>query len=409
MSTTQVREELSALKITRGRGGRKGGNFFWVVAILGVLGIAGYLTNSKRMNPPMTVKTESVRIMTMGQAKTVLTATGYLEARHQAAVGSKAAGRIESVKFEEGNKVAQGDVLAVLEHNDQSANLEWRKVGVARAKAELNEAQQQLKRREKDFKRANVIHNKNAGSQEALDLAEAEFHAQEARVDALTASVAAAEASVVEAEKYVENMIIRAPFGGTVIAREAEPGETIMPGGMGLASGRGSVVTLADLDDLEVDTDVKEDYLGKLEAGQPAEVVVDAVEEKRYKARLRMVIPMGDRARGVVKVKVSILNPDEKLFPELSATVHFLPKSAESIVGNTVKQTFIPKSAIVEDGENKFVWRLNVDRVERVDIKVKEEATDSLVVVEGDLTGEQVLVVDPDAELSPEKKVQVEQ
>ena len=120
-------------------------------------------------------------------------------------------------------------------------------------------------------------------------------------------------------------MFIYAPFDGTVVTKDAEKGESIMPGGMGASSGRGSVITLAKLDELEVDTDVKEDYLGQLHKGQPTQVVVDAVPDRRYKGRLREIIPMGDRTRGIVKVKVSILDPDERLFPELSATVHFLP------------------------------------------------------------------------------------
>ncbi|HVJ85008.1 MAG TPA: efflux RND transporter periplasmic adaptor subunit, partial [Caulifigura sp.] len=150
-----------------------------------------------------------------------------------------------------------------------------------------------------------------------------------AKRDTLDAAVALAEAKVQETEQFKENMIVRAPFDGTVISKDAEVGESILPGGMGEASGRGSVVTIADLERLEVDCDVKEDYIGRVLSGSPAEVAVDAVPNRRYSAKVRKVIPMGDRARATIKVKVAITDADERLFPNMSAKVYFLPEPGE--------------------------------------------------------------------------------
>jgi len=162
----------------------------------------------------------------------------------------------------------------------------------------------------------------------------------------MNADVALAEARLKEAEQLRENMFIRAPFDGTVISKDAEVGESILPGGMGEASGRGSAVTIADLENLEVDCDVKEDYINRVQSDQQAEVAVDAVPGKRYRGLVRKVIPMGDRARATIKVKVKIIDVDPKLFPDMSCTVYFLPESKESDLADDASRTFCPSDAI---------------------------------------------------------------
>jgi RND family efflux transporter MFP subunit len=332
--TASLRGELSSLKIDRSR--RRGPSWvaaaLWVLLVVGLLaGAAGgaYWAFRDRLFPLPAVKVESVRVMTLGQASTQLTATGYLESRWQAAVGAKVPGRIANIPVEEGSKVKAGDVLAELEHSDLDAMLASRKVAVTHAQAELEEARFNLEQAARDLARERDIFQRNAGTRATLEQAETAQKAAAAVERARSAAVDAAKAAVIEAEEAVRNMFIYAPFDGTVLTKDAEKGESIMPGGMGASSGRGSVITLAKLDELEVDTDVKEDYLAQLHKGQPAEVAVDAAPDRRYQGRLREIIPMGDRTRGIVKVKVAILSPDERLFPELSATVHFLPDAPE--------------------------------------------------------------------------------
>ncbi len=221
--------------------------------------------------------------------------------------------------------------------------------------------------------------------------------------------MAAAKSAVVEAEEAIRNMFVYAPFDGTVISKDAEQGESIMPGGMGASSGRGSVITLANLDQLEVDTDVKEDYLGQLHAGQPAQVAVDAVSDRRYKGRLREIIPMGDRTRGIVKVKVAVLDPDERLFPELSATVHFLPDQSDESQANQAleKGVFAPVAAIKGEGEDKYVWALDGAEVRRAQVKTQGEPHDGLLRVTGELSGGEQVVTDPPADLQPGDEVKI--
>lgn len=394
-----LRGELSSLKIDRSQRRKPSlvARLFGVLLLVGLLVLVGggaYWALQDRLFPLPVVKVETARIMTKGQVSAQLTATGYLESRWQAAVGAKVPGRIANIPVEEGDKVKAGDVLAELEHSDLDATLASRQVAVDLAEAEVAEAEYTLAQAERDMHRQRELYDRNAGTLEAVEQAETAYKVAQATLAARQAAVASAKSSVVEAEEAIKNMFIYAPFDGTVVTKDAEQGESIMPGGMGASSGRGSVITLAKLDELEVDTDVKEDYLSQLRKGQPAQVIVDAVPGHRYKARLREIIPMGDRTRGIVKVKVQILDPDERLFPELSATVLFLPDSAETSRPQD-KEVFIPVAAVQGSGEDKYVWLLSDDRVRKVAITIGGEPNEGLVPILEGLQGGERVIVDP--------------
>jgi RND family efflux transporter MFP subunit len=413
-NSKSLRDELAALRIDRSQRRRTSPVVMlaWLLVIVGLIGAAlgaGYWVLRDRLFPLPVVKVESVRVMTLGQAATQLTATGYLESRWQAAVGAKAPGRIQNIPVEEGTKVKAGDVLAELEHSDLDAMLASRKVAVQQAEAELVEAESNLAQAKRDVQRERMVYRQGAGTDVALERAETALSAATAIHQARTAAVAAAKSAVVEAEEAVRNMFVYAPFDGTVISKDAEQGESIMPGGMGASSGRGSVITLANLDELEVDTDVKEDYLGQLHVGQPAQVAVDAVPDRRYKGRLRAIIPMGDRTRGIVKVKVSVVDPDERLFPELSATVHFLPNQRDAADADAAQEkgVFAPVAAIQGTGEDQFVWVLKENQVSRAAVKPMGEPSDGLVRVTGDLVGGEQVVTSPPPNLAPGAEVKL--
>ena len=164
-----------------------------------------------------------------------------------------------------------------------------------------------------------------------------------------------------------------------------------MPGGMGEASGRGSVVTIADLEHLEVECDVKEDFISRVTAGQQSEVAVDAVPDRRYQGKVWKIIPMGDRARATVKVLVEILDADERLFPDMSSTVYFL--SAATEVQNENPRIFCPNDALHTKGEERFVWIVTSDdRLRKVIVEVGEEKEDRSEILQGLSGGEKVIV-----------------
>ncbi|MFN9717414.1 MAG: efflux RND transporter periplasmic adaptor subunit, partial [Planctomycetota bacterium] len=334
-------------------------------------------------------------------ADATVVATGYLKSRQQARIGARATGRIQELRVEEGSNVQTNDVIAVLEHNDLDAALAAAKASAARAKSELQEHEVEIQQAEREFARAEKSLALKTMTPAEYEQALYKRDAAIARRSSLEAAAQLDEAQLMEAEQLRENMFVRAPFNGTVISRDAELGESIMPGGLGEGSGRGSVVTIADLEHLEVDCDVKEDFISRISMAQLAEVGVDAVPDRRYKGRVRKIIPMGDRAKATVKVRVEILDDDGRLFPEMSSTVYFLPADQEQKTDESQTRVFCPTEAVITDADTRFVWVVDADnKVSRVTI-MTGEARDGRTLVKAGLTGGEKVLVMPPKDLNP--------
>jgi len=417
---SSLREELASLKIDRrnaepGRprkrpGGRRqvdGGSaglrilslLLWLVP-LSMLSAGGYFAYRQyqeiRSKPEVNVGV--VQSMTSGEAEKLLSAKGYLKSRFQAAIGAKVPGRLMALNADEGTRVKKGQLLAVLEHNDLDAQLESRKAMMLRAGADVEEAKADL-----EYKRSKAERNKRLSSRsvsvsaEETQLAISAVDMGVAHLGSLEASYKLQQSQVHEVEEALRNMSIFAPFDGTVVEKPAEIGEMITGGGMGsgLTIGRSSVLTIANLEQMDVETDVAENLLSRIALGQPAEVSVSAVPGRHYRGRLRQIIPISDRARGTVKVKVAIVDPDEKLFPELVATVHFLPDKSHQGPDVGKSHLFVPKSAMFEEGGHQNVWKVdakNVLRKTRVEVVV---SNDDLARVESGLTAGESVVLTP--------------
>lgn len=353
----------------------------------------GWLSVPEMMQSRPEVRLGTVTVETGRSAEALVVATGYLESRRQAKIGARGTGRIESVHVEEGSKVEAGEVLAVLEHADLDASLSAVTASLARAKAALGEQDIQIAQSQRDLDRAEKQWKSKTITDSEYDEKKFKHDGNVARRTSLAAEVALAEARVREAEQMKANMFIRAPFDGTVISKDAEVGESILPGGMGEASGRGSAVTVADLDHLEVECDVKEDYIGRVTAGQNAEVAVDAVPKFRYQGRVRKIIPMGDRARATIKVKVEIVNVDARLFPNMSATVYFLPEDVEAAAEQPTRRVFCDTEAIRADDASRFVWIADEkDRLRRQDVTTGSERDKRTEITAGLSGGERVVI-----------------
>lgn len=360
----------------------------------GVFPDAAKLLQSVRPKPEVRVAIVSVETGLSADATVV--ATGYIESRQQARIGARATGRIQDVKVEEGTKVAANDVLAILEHADLDASLAAAEAAAARCRSELQEQDVVILRSRRDLERAEKSFAAKTMTAAEFDAARFDADAAVARRASLEAALTLAEARVQEARQLRENMFVRAPFAGTVISKDAELGESIMPGGMGEASGRGSVVTIADLEHLEVDCDVKEDFISRVTTGQIAEISVDAVPDRRYQGTVRKVIPMGDRARATVKVRVAFLDADQKLFPEMSATVYFLPAGQTQPVEQTPPRIFCPNDALHSADGQTWVWIVNrEDCLQKTLVQIAERREDRTEIASGLSGGEKVVVSKP--------------
>jgi len=425
-----LRDELASLKIERKESARSARSTYsppkfrkrglglrllswllWLIP-LGIIGGAGFVAYRQydqiRTKPEVSVGL--VQKMTTGEAEKLLSAKGYLKALKQAMIGTKIAGRLEQLLVKEHDIVEADQLLAVIEHHDVDAMIEQREANMERCRAELEEATAELWEKRRLDQRADRLLSKKMIPQEDFDKAKAAKDMTEARIKALQSSVKMMEANIKELKATVRyQMEIRAPFRGTVVEKQGEVGEIISPMAMSSSLGRSAVVTIADLEHMDVETDIAEGLLARISDQQPAEVSVSAIPDRRYKGRLRQIIPMGDRTRGTVKVKVEILDPDSKLFPELAATVHFRPRHDGNNGGQDANRAFlfVPKSAVFQQNGHDFVWVVGGNK--HVRLRQVEVATtrEDLARVESGLEPGESVVLNPPKELKDNELVRV--
>jgi RND family efflux transporter MFP subunit len=418
---SSLRDELASLKIERKgsdfrRASRKSSSgrprndsgglglrlltlVLWLVplSLLGAGGTFAYKQYQQIRAKPE-VQVGLVQAMTTGEAEKLLSAKGYLKSRNQAMIGAKVPGRVMELHADEGSRVKKGQVLAILEHNDLDAQLESRKAMASRALADVLEAKADLEYKQAKADRARRLQNKNMSvSVEEMQQSTSAVDMTVAHISSLEASARLQLSQVREVEEAIRNMNIYAPFDGTVVEKPAEVGEMITGGGMGsgLSIGRSSVLTLANLERMDVETDVAENLLSRILPDQPAEISVSAVPSKHYRGRLRQIIPISDRASGMVKVKVEILDPDEHLFPNLIATVHFLPDKKLRSTDAGKSYIFMPKSALFEEDGHSNVWKVDAKDIihkTRVEVVV---TNDDLARIESGLAGGDLVVLTP--------------
>ena len=296
-----------------------------------------------------------------------VTANGYVVARTRASVSSKVAGRLAYLGVSEGSFVRKHDIIARLENADYVAAVAQAQAAVATAEAESIETTADHEQLEREAQRLRTLHDQNRElvAQEAVDQSESRAARAAARAQAATARVAAAEAGLRFAQASFDNTVIRAPFTGTVLRKEAEVGEVVAPSvGGGLT--RGAVVTMADLTTLEVEVDVNEAYIARIQHNQPARITLDAYPDTGFRGMVRQVVPTADRQRATVQVKVSITERDPRILPEMGARVDFLePDTARSAGTTAAPRIRIPVAAVREENGQTIVWLVRQGRLER--------------------------------------------
>lgn len=422
-SNSNSSDALASLRIDRSQE-KKSGGLWKIILLLAFVGGGWYawsnwgdkassvLGNNQNFISDTFQKKEEVRLTSVKikqgrAADAVVVATGYLGSQRQARIGARAAGRINVVLFEEGHVVKKDELLAELDHKDLDASLAAATASVSRSKAALAEQSIMIEQTKVDWKRTQRLRKSRSVSETEYDQARFAYKSALAKFDSMKADITLAEAQRRQTEQLRENMYIRAPFDGTVISKDAEVGESIMPGGMGGGSGRGSVATIADLSNLEIECDVQEDFISRVSVEQEAEISVDAVPDKKYHGKVRMIIPMGDRARATIKVKVAIADADQLLFPEMSGTVFFLPTDAEK-ESNDEPRMFVLSSAVVTDKDGKtVVWTVDEEkRARSIEVEVGEEKDSETEIVNG-LEGKERVIVRPPEEISDGSLVKV--
>ncbi|MBW8769672.1 MAG: efflux RND transporter periplasmic adaptor subunit [Gemmatimonadetes bacterium] len=325
---------------------------------------------------------------------TSVTANGYVVARTKASVSAKTAGRLAFLGVSEGSYVHRGEVIARLDNADYEASVSQAQANVAAADATVIEATADRDQTARDAQRISDIRARNASlmSPQDLETATSRAAAAVARYNAAVARKRSAEAALRLAQASNENTVIRAPFTGTVLRKDAEVGEVVAPSvGGGLT--RGAVVTMADLSTLEVEVDVNEAYIGRIAGGRPARITLDAYPDTSFRGEVRQVVPTADRQRATVQVKVSILDHDPRILPEMGAKVDFLEPDKPTASGAAAHSLIrIPSAALRSDGGASFVWLVREGRLTKRPVTVGPVSAGFLEVRSGLSGGEQLLV-----------------
>jgi HlyD family secretion protein len=347
-------------------------------------------------------------------ARPVLVATGYVVSRHSSDVGVKVGGRIAKLAVEEGTRVRRGEIIAEIEHADIDAQLEAARRAVAEAEAQLAQAIATSGEDTRSLERQRVLIKDGITTTAALTSAEAAAQVSEARVRSADAAIASAKARVRVTEEALENTNVRAPFDGAVIKKRAEVGETVSPFGVAGQATRegGAIATIADLNELEVQTEVSENSVAKLGASMPAEVKLQAYPDVTYKGRLRQIFPSADRAKAIVEVRVSILTADAHVKPEMTASVTFeeAARPGSGAPGASTQPALpaalVPKRAVTDQGGGPAVWVVTSRTASRRPVVLGADRLDEVEVRTGLVPGEAV-ILNPPPGLTDRQRVRI--
>ncbi len=400
----QLKDELASLRIDRGERRRgKWGLWIFLLLLVGAISAAGmYLVKTK---PELTnfaateVEAVPAAVQTTGGASAgtpILTASGYLVARHQSVISSKIQGRLSGLYVEEGIYVKKDEVIARLEDIDYKAAVVKAKADIVYAEANLAEMERQARLQQGLFKEKVV-------SQDALDAANS-------RVDLAKATIGQDKAALQMQQANLEFTEIRAPFDGIVVKKMAEVGESVapIPPGVNISTSSGAIVAIADMNSLEAEVDVNEANVGQLFQGYPADITVQAIPDHTYKGVLRQVIPTADRTKATVTVKVSILDKDRLIKPEMSCNVTFLEPQKKGDQKGAVAMRIVtaPKDAIVSRNGKQVVYVIENNKAHEVAVTTGNELKGRVIIKSG-LAGTETLVNNPPQKVQDGSSVKI--
>jgi len=399
-SLSDLKGELASLRIDRDRPAgprlRRWPLFFFIPVVLGLALLYGLRFRQALAAPEVeTVRAAVIRPSEAPAGAPILTASGYVVARRKAVVSAKIQGRLAQLRVEEGSRVRQDEVIARLESLDYEAQVERARASLQRAEADVAESRRQLE----------LARRLTAESVMSTD----QLQTAESRVRVNDAAVAQAKADLGFSEAQLANTVIRAPFTGTVVKKMAEVGESVapIPPGVNISTSSGAIVALADLDTLEVEVDVSESNVAKLSGDQPAEVAVEAFPDRKYRAVLRQVIPTADRTKATVQVKVTILDKDERLKPEMSAKVTFVERAQAAAPDQPAAPVVVvAKDAVVSRDGKPVVFEVRDGKVRTRPVVPGGEREGQVIVRDG-LAGSETLVARPPETLKDGDAVRV--
>jgi len=382
---------------------RRTGVRWWIVAPVVVLVLAVsawlFLRGGRKE-----VRVAAAKVLSTGGAPaSVLNATGYVTARRQATVSSKVTGKIVEVFIEEGMQVKAGQELARLDAAYASKGLGLAQAEAAAAASALEETRVRIREAQLDYDRAARLAQSEISSKADVDRARAQLEAAKARLAAQTDQLGTARQQIELQRQNVEDLIIRAPFDGIVVSKDAQPGEMISPVSAGGGFTRTGICTIVDMESLEIEVDVNEAYIGRVSPNQRVEAVLDAYPDWRIPGHVITAVPTADRQKATVKVRIAFDERDQRVLPDMGVKVSFI--TSETAAAAVSPGVQVPKAAVRRDGETDVVFVVKDEKAERRAVKVVSTEGDLVRLASGVTGSEQVVIEGP--ELQDGDKVEV--
>jgi len=410
---SDLKDDLAALRLERepDRPARRWIAWVVLLAVAALAGVAGWRWVTRER--PIEVETAIVSERAAGAQAAVLNATGYVTARRRATVASKITGKLVEVNVEEGMAVRQGQVLARLDDATLRAALALAEAQVAAARRGVRENEVRLTEAQLTLARLNRLISNGLSTQAEVEAAQAQVDTFDARILAAQEQVRVAEQQVVLARTNLDDTIIRAPFSGVAISKDAQPGETVSPVSAGGGFTRTGICTIVDMESLEIEVDVNEAYIGRVRPGQEVSAALDAYPDAPIPARVITTVPTADRQKATVLVRIGFKQLDARILPDMGVKVTFLrddettavPAARPSDVGRGRAVALVPKSAIRAEGSQSYAFVVSGEGlVDRRAVSVGGADGDRVEVIAGLTAGERV-VISPPPELVSGAKV----
>jgi RND family efflux transporter MFP subunit len=404
---------LAQLRLNRGsepESSRPG--TWWIfagIAALVVLGIGAWLLFGREGGVPVRVVVAQESAGSSGASgASLLDASGYVVARRQATVSSKITGKVLEVLIEEGQHVAANEVLARLDDSNSRARLQQASAQIAQSQANLQAAETALNDARPIYEREEQIRSRALISAQDFDAAKATYNAAAAAVAVAQRSVAVARATLEVAQRDEDDTVVRAPFAGIVTVKAAQPGEMVSPVSAGGGFTRTGIGTVVDMDSLEVEVDVNENFINRVRSGQPATIRLNAYPDWEIPGEVIAIIPTADRTKATVKVRVGFKHRDARILPEMGARVSFLEKAAPGSAQVPVRRAIlVAPEAVQVNGDTGSVFLLRADTVEQRTVKLGAQSPQGQIVLSGIDIGAK-LAIAVSGKLSDGEKVRIE-
>jgi RND family efflux transporter MFP subunit len=395
---SDLKQDLAALRLEREVESpirRRWTRWLLLALLLVAIGAGGWWWMTRER--PIEVQTAAVAIRQAGTQASVLNATGYVTARRRATVSSKITGKVVQVNVEEGMTVREGQVLARLDDETERAAVALAEAQAEAARRSVNESEVRLTEARLNLERVSKLVKVGYSTEAEVDAARAAVESLAARISAAREQVRVAERQVALERTNLDSTIIRAPFEGVAISKDAQPGEMVSPISAGGGFTRTGICTIVDMRSLEIEVDVNESYINRVRPDQPVTAVLDAYPEWQIPARVITTVPAADRQKATVLVRIGFLQLDPRILPDMGVKVTFLREDEEGAAAAARPVALVPKAAIKAEGKQSYAFVVLDGVADRRAITTGGTDGDRIEVIAGLNPGERVIVSPPPA------------